>query len=140
VIEVDLRRFSLFASLGTEDLDAVAARLQVRELEAEETLWREGDGALALALLDHGSLRIESHSLGSLGQCDAPACLGAASLVDEGPRESSAIATGPVRTLLLSKTAFAELVEEAPRAAARVLAAVVDDLAKTLRQGLPFLA
>jgi hypothetical protein len=42
--------------------------------------------------------------------------------------------------LLLSKTAFAELIEETPRAAAHVLAAVVGDLASTLRQGLPFLA
>lgn len=139
MIEVDLRRFPLFASLATEELDAVAARLEVRELDVNQTLWREGDGAVALALLDRGTLRIESHGLGSLGRCDAPACLGAASLVDDGQRESSAIATGPVRTLLLSRTAFAELIEDAPRAAARVLAAVVGDLSATLRQGLPFL-
>jgi signal-transduction protein with cAMP-binding, CBS, and nucleotidyltransferase domain len=140
MIEVDLRRFPLFASLGHEELEAVAARLEVRELEADQTLWREGDGALALALLDQGTVRIESHGLGALGNCEAPACLGAASLVDDGQRESSAIANGPARALLLSKTAFAELIEETPRAAAHVLAAVVGDLATTLRQGLPFLA
>lgn len=140
MIEVDLRRFPLFASLGHEDLDAVASRLEVRELADDETLWRQGDGAVALALIDQGAVRIESHGLGELGRHESPACLGALSLVDGGQRESSAIAAGPARALLLSRTAFAELMEEAPGAAARVLAAIVGDLASTLRQGLPFLA
>ena len=93
MIEVDLRRFPLFASLGREDLEAIAARLEILELDAEQPLWREGDGAIALALLDQGTLRIESHGLGELGSCGAPACLGATSLVDDGQREASAIAT-----------------------------------------------
>jgi len=140
VIEVDLRRFTLFAQLEHEDLEAVAERLEVIELEADQTLWREGEGAQALALLDQGALRIESHGLGALGWTHAPASLGAASLVDGGPHESSAIATERARALLLSRTAFADLVEAAPRTAARLLAAVGSDLAATLRQGLAFLS
>lgn len=138
MIEVDLRRFPLFAELRNDELESVAARLEVWELEADEPLWREGDGATALVLLDQGTLRIESHGLGALGRCAAPACLGATSLVGDGARESSVIAAGPSRALVLSKTAFAGLVEEAPGAAARVLAAVVRDLATMLRQGLAY--
>jgi CRP-like cAMP-binding protein len=140
VIEVDLRRFPLFARLAQEELEAVAARLEVRELEAGQPVWREGERAKGLVLLEHGALRIESRRDGELGRCEAPACFGAASLVGDGPRESSASAAGAVRTLLLSRTAFARLVEESPCAAARLLSAVAADLARILREGLPFVA
>jgi CRP-like cAMP-binding protein len=140
VIEVDLRRFPLFAQLAQDDLQAVAARLEVRELQAGEVAWREGEGASGLVLLERGALRIESRRDGELGRCEAPACFGAASLVGDGRRESSAAAAGPVRTLLLSRTAFARLVEESPRAAARLLSAITADFARILRDGLPFVA
>lgn len=140
MIEVDLRRFPLFARLAQQELEAVAARLEVRELEAGDVVWREGEGATGLVLLEHGALRIESRRDGELGRCEAPACFGAASLVGDGQRESSASAAGAVRTLLLSRTAFARLVEDSPRGAARLLSAIAADLSRILREGLPFVA
>jgi CRP-like cAMP-binding protein len=138
VIEVDLRRFSLFAHFGHEDLEAIAAQLEIQELAREQPLWREGEGAEGLVLLEKGALRIETQRGGALGRCEAPACFGAASLVGDGLRECTAIAADPGRVLLLSRTAFARLIEDAPRAAARLLAAIAADLARTLREGLPF--
>jgi CRP-like cAMP-binding protein len=140
VIEVDLRRFPLFARLAQDELEAVAARLEVRELAPDQLVWREGEGAAGLLLLEQGALRIQSRREGELGRCEAPACFGAASLVAEGQRESSASAAGAGRLLLLSRTAFARLVEDSPRAAARLLSAIASDLARVLREGLPFLA
>ena len=140
MIEVDLRRFPLFARLAQDELEALAARLEVRELSPDQVVWREGDGATGLVLLEHGALRIESRREGELGLCEAPACFGAASLVADGQRESSASAAGAGRALLLSRTAFARLVEDSPRAAARLLSAIAADLARTLREGLPFVA
>lgn len=140
MIEVDLRRFPLFARLAQDELEALAARLEVRELSPDQVVWREGEGAAGLVLLEHGALRIESRREGELGRCEAPACFGAASLVADGQRESSASAAGAGRALLLSRTAFARLVEDSPRAAARLLSAIAADLARTLREGLPFVA
>ena len=140
MIEVDLRRFPLFARLAQEELEAVAARLEVRELAPDQVLWREGDGAAGLVLLDQGALHIASRRDGEFGRCEAPACFGAASLVAEGRRESSAAAAGAGRALLLSRTAFARLVDESPRAAARLLSAIAGELARILRDGLPFVA
>jgi CRP-like cAMP-binding protein len=140
VIEVDLRRFPLFARLAQDELEALAARLEVRELSPDQVVWREGEGAAGLVLLEHGALRIESRREGELGRCEAPASFGAASLVADGPRESSASAAGAGRALLRSRTAFARLVEDSPRAAARLLSAIAADLARTLREGLPFVA
>jgi NTE family protein len=140
MIEVDLRRYPLFARFGHEELEAVAAELEVCELAPEQALWREGEAAEGLVLLEQGALRIETTRGGALGRCEAPACFGAASLVGDGPRESSAYAADAARALVLSRTAFARLVEESPRAAARLVSAIAEDLARILREGLPFVA
>jgi CRP-like cAMP-binding protein len=136
---MELLRFPLFARLTPEEREAVAQRLEVRELAPDDVLWREGEPAAGLVLLDAGALRIDSRRDGPLGRCEAPACLGGASLVSEGEREASAVAAGAGRALVLSKTAFERLVEERPRAAARLATAIAGHLARVLREGLPFL-
>jgi CRP-like cAMP-binding protein len=138
VIEVDLLRFPLLARLDRDELDALAARLEVRELAPDDVLWREGEGAGGLVLLDEGALRIDSRREGELGRCEAPACFGAASLVAGGQRESTAVVARAGRALVLTRTAFARLVEDSPRAAARLASAIAGDLARILRDGLPF--
>jgi CRP-like cAMP-binding protein len=140
VIEVDLRRFALFEGLDDDELDAVASLLEARELVPDEAVWREGEAADGLLLLDEGTLRFESLRDGGLGTREAPACLGAASLVAPGPRAASAFASGPGRALLLNRTTFERLVEGSPHAAARVLAALATELASVLRAGVPFAA
>jgi CRP-like cAMP-binding protein len=141
VTDADLRRFPLFAALDEAELKLVAFLLEERELTAEQPVWREGDAAEGLWLLDQGTLRFETKSEGTLGHGAAPAWFGAASLVGEsGPREASAYAAGSARALVLSRTAFAQLLEAAPRTAARVLAAIAAELGAVLRDGVPFLA
>ena len=135
----DLRRFDLFASLDDADLQRVAGFLQARELAPEQKLWREGDPSDGLWLLDEGVLRFETRSEGPLGQRTAPAWFGSASLVGDAPREASAHAEGPARAWLLSRTAFAQLAESAPRTAARMLVAISAELAALLRDGIAFL-
>jgi len=138
VTDTELRRFPIFAGLATEELAAVAARLEPSELAPEQPLWREGESATGLVLLESGALRFESFSDGALGERAAPACLGIASLVAAGARETSAFAVARVRVLCLSQAAFARLLEEAPRAAARVLAAVAAELSEVMRAGVAF--
>ena len=135
-----LRRFALFASLEEAELRLVGGLLQPRELAAEQKLWREGDPSDGLWLLDEGVLRFETRSEGPLGQRSAPAWFGSASLVSERPREASAYAEGRTRALLLSRTAFAQLLDSAPRTAARLLAAISAELASVLHDGVAFLS
>ena len=91
-------------------------------------------------LLARGSLRFESRSEGALGHYEAPAWLGGASLVSETPREVAARASEPCEVLLLSRTAFAQLLETAPRTAARIALVIAGELASVLRDGVAFLA
>lgn len=138
--DADLRRFSLFAALDDAELKLIAFLLEARELSAEQQVWREGEAAEGLWLLDQGALRFETRSEGTLGHCEAPACFGAASLAgDSAAREASAYAAGSARALVLSRTAFAQLLEAAPRTAAHLLAAITAELSAVLRDGLSFL-
>jgi len=137
---VDLRKFTLFASLDEPELQLLAFFLQPRELAPEQRLWREGDPSDGLWLLAEGVLRFETRGEGPLGQREAPAWFGAASLVSEAPREASARAEGPARALLLSRTAFAQLLEAAPRSAARLLGAISSELASLLHDGVTFMS
>lgn len=134
-----LRRFELFASLDDGELQLVAGALQGRELTPEQKLWREGDPSEGLWLLDEGVVRFERRSEGPLGQLAAPAWFGAASLVADAPHEASAHAEGRARTWLLTKTAFEDLCERAPRTAARMLTAIGAELASVLHAGVAFL-
>jgi CRP-like cAMP-binding protein len=136
---VELRKFALFASLEEPELELVAFLLQPRELVPEQKLWREGDPSDGLWLLEQGVLRFETRSEGARGKRAAPAWFGGAGLVSEAPREASAHAEGPARALLLSKTAFAQLLEAAPHTAARVLGAISSELASLLHEGVSFM-
>jgi len=140
VIDADLRRFSLFAELEDPELQLVAYLLERRELPADECAWQEGEEGDGLWLLTQGTLRFDSQGEGPLGRCDAPAWFGGASLLEAASRETSAHAVGPAHTLVLSRTAFAKLLDAAPRTSARILAAIAGELASVLRDGIAFIA
>jgi CRP/FNR family transcriptional regulator, cyclic AMP receptor protein len=140
VTDADLSRFSVFAALGEPELQLVAFLLETRELGPDERIWQEGEPGNGLWLLEHGALRFESRGEGALGQCEAPACFGAASLVGDSPREVSAYTAAPARVLVMSRTAFAQLLEAAPRTAAHVLAAIAAELGAVMREGIAFSA
>jgi CRP-like cAMP-binding protein len=137
-VSADLRRFPVFAALEDAELVLVASLLEERELAAEQRAWSEGEPAEGLWLLERGALRLEARGAGALGQCEAPAQLGAASLVGDSLRETSAFASGPVRVRVFSRTAFARLLDTAPRAAARLLVAIAVELGAVLRDAVQF--
>jgi len=138
VTAAELRRFDLFAALEEPELQLIAFLLQPRELAPEQKLWREGDASDGLWLLDEGVVRFETRGEGPLGERAAPTWFGSASLVCDAPREASAHAEGPAHALLLSKTAFAQLLHSAPRTAARLLGAISFELASLLHDGVAF--
>jgi CRP/FNR family transcriptional regulator, cyclic AMP receptor protein len=139
VTDADLRRFALFAELDDAELQLLAFLLEERQLDAEQPVWREGDAADALWLLERGALRFESRGEGALGQLEAPASVGAASLVGDFVREASAFAAGGAQALVLSRTAFAQLLEAAPQTAALVASAIAGELGAVLRDGIAFM-
>ncbi len=134
--EEGLSRFSLLSELSPEDLEALEPHLEHETFRAGRQLFREGQEADGLWLLDRGRVRFESKRVDDLGCAAAGSALGAMSLVTVGSREVTAVAEEEAEVRKLSRTAFHRLIEDAPRAACRILEGVLRDTASALREGL----
>lgn len=132
----DLKRFSLLVDFCDEDREELLALLEEKSLMAGRSLFREGTEAESLVLLLSGSVQLKSARAGELGRVGEGSALGAVSLVSVGPREATAIAETPCEVLLLPRTSFRRLVEDAPRTACRLSEAIARELAGLVRPGL----
>lgn len=130
------KSFAPFSDLIDEELELVTSLLEERELVAGEVLQNEGDEADGLILLAEGMLALSNTRAGELGTLGPGRHLGDTSLAALGLRELTLVATEPSRVLLFTRSAFLRLSEDAPRAATRILEAIMRDLAATVRSGL----
>ena len=135
-----LKEFSLLAELTDEDRETLAEVLEERVLRAGRRIFSEGTEAEGLVLVAAGTLRIESRRSGASERVEAPVALGALSLVAVGPRECTVVADSECTVLLLPRTAFRRLVDDAPRTACRLLEGMVDETAALVRSALDPLA
>ncbi len=135
-----LKRFAILSSLVEEDRAVLDELLDEIDLEAGEPLFQEGHESEGLVLVERGALRLESRRVRQAGKITVGGDLGALSLIAVGVREVTAVASEPTRVLVLSRSSFMRLSDDAPRAAARLLEAVLADTAAQLRQGLDRLA
>ncbi|MCP5059501.1 MAG: cyclic nucleotide-binding domain-containing protein [bacterium] len=127
--------FAPFSDLTDEELELVTSLLEERELVEGEVLQNEGDEADGLILLAEGSLMLSNSQAGELGTLEAGRHLGDTSLAALGRRELTLVASEPSLLLLFPRSAFLRLSEDAPRAATRILEAILRDLAATVRSG-----
>ena len=95
---------------------------------------REGEDSEGLVLVTEGKLSMQTEA-GHEGKLEAPVALGAAALVTIGVRAMTAVAEEPCTVHILTRTAFHRFAEDAPRAAVRILEAVITDMAGLLREG-----
>jgi len=135
-----LKRFAILSSLVEEDRSALDELIEEIELEAGEPLFQEGQESEGLVLVERGALRLQSRRVEQAGTIGAGGDLGALSLIALGVREVTAVASEPTRVLILTRSSFLRLADDAPRVAARLLEAVLADTAAALRQGLDRLA
>jgi CRP-like cAMP-binding protein len=131
---------ALLADLTDTERAAVSEHLDVQDLEEGDLLFVEGQEADGLFVVERGSLAVASSRAGEIGVLGEGAALGALSLVAVGPREVTARAAAPTRVLYLTRFAFGRLLEDAPRAACRLLERVVADVATDVRAELDRLA
>ncbi len=135
-MSAELKRYTLFADLTADEVELLEDLLEEQEIRQGKHLFREGQESEGLILLVSGAVALESKRAGDLGELRAPAPIGAVGLVAVGPRELSAKASEPCRLLVLSRIAFHRLSEDAPRAACRILEAVLSELAGRTRATL----
>jgi CRP-like cAMP-binding protein len=120
----DLKSLPLFAELDASSLDELATWFDAEDREAGAYLTREGSAGYAFYILREGSARVVQgdRELRRLGPGDF---FGELSIVGEGHRTASVLATSPVTVWCMFGTRFRALEDQFPELAERIRSAHV---------------
>ncbi len=136
----DLKRVQLLAELDEEQREAIVGELEDLRLDAGCVLFEEGElGEGALFLLE-GRVRLSSSRCAVGVDVGPGAALGVMALAASGPREARAETTARSRLLVLRRSAFRRFCDAEPRAACRLLEALLREIAQRGREALAFAA
>ena len=133
---LDLKRLTLLAELEEAERQAVAEELEPLALEAGTLLFDEGEQGEGLLFIVEGGVRVESFRTQPGLELGPGAALGAFSLVASGPREVRAETTSRTRVLVLRRSSFRRFADAEPRAACRLLEAILRETSRLGRQAL----
>ncbi|NOX62840.1 MAG: cyclic nucleotide-binding domain-containing protein [Chloroflexi bacterium] len=118
LIEQRLRRAEEFGSLTDEELEQIAAHLGLETFRPGRHLFRPGESAKALFVIESGSVRIERD--GALVDAGPGDVLGLMALLTDKPHSESAQAQTETLTWTLGRSAFQEIVADNPDIQARL--------------------
>jgi len=136
VSDLDLKRLTLLAELEEVERQAVAEELEPLDLEAGTLLFDEGEQGEGLLFIVEGGVRVESFRTQRGLDLGPGAALGAFSLVASGPREVRAETTSRTRMLVLRRSSFRRFADSEPRAACRLLEAILRETSRLGREAL----
>jgi CRP-like cAMP-binding protein len=132
-----LARIPLFSELTGEERVRLAALLRARRYARGEVIFLEGDEGTALCLIAEGRIRIQL--TGADGRevvitvYGSGEIFGEMALLDGEPRSADAIAQEPSRVFWLQRDDFQAFLEDHPRAAMKMLAALSRRIRHTTR-------
>lgn len=137
-----LRAPAALMQLSLEEALTVVSYMQPRRIAEGTTFIREGDTrdtGFMLLLLD-GEVAIESIVVSrtepiTVSVLGPGSLIGEMGLLDGEPRSASAKALSPLRCAVLTRKALAQLIDEEPRTAAKLLMAVSMRIAQRMREG-----
>ncbi|MCJ8144411.1 cyclic nucleotide-binding domain-containing protein [Ancylobacter sp. A5.8] len=132
-----LERVPMLQLLGREGLRAIAISADSRSLAEGEVLFREGQFAESAFVVTAGSFSVSrdepGHSRRGARQVAGPGVLlGDIALITETKRGTTAIALETSTVLRISRVIFMRTVESYPEAAARLAAALRDQVSNML--------
>jgi CRP-like cAMP-binding protein len=136
---LDLKAFELLGELSDEEREILAELIEEEPLAEGRVLFEEGVEGDGLVLLLDGEIAIESRGHGCVARVGPGAVLGGFALVNPGRREATALAASTCNVAWLDRASFRRLVDDAPRAACKLMEALLRDAAADLREGLPAL-
>jgi len=137
-----LKRNRLFKNLSEDVLKEIAPYINVREFKKGRVIFFEGDTGRYLYLVKKGRLEVYKRNsegdevvIASFGPGDF---LGEMALIEESTRSATCKATEDTELMLFSHRAFQDLIEERPKAAARLILEIAKILSKRLRDTKSF--
>jgi CRP/FNR family transcriptional regulator, cyclic AMP receptor protein len=134
-----LRRVSLFGECTEEDLRRIAEISRVVEGPAGTVMTRAGGPGDSFFLIMDGRVSVET-PVGLTDPLQAGDFFGEMSLIDGEPRSATITALTDVRLLVVDRTHFWRLLDEAPNLLRRILVVLsrrvrrLEQVANTLRQ------
>ena len=145
LLEKRLRSHDAFRTLSPEDLQALAARFDLAQFQAGETLLRAGSVNNSLFLLEKGVVDLQQEA--QRQEQASGALLGLDAMLSQSPCKVTATAKTDVLAWELTPDAFQELITEHPEMLARLNAGVRIGLPERARElaverlrALPFFA
>jgi len=133
-----LAQSPLFAKLASADLERVAALGRRRHVDADELVVRHGDPAEHVYVILRGRVRVVSPSGDgkevALRILQAGETFGELGLFHGGRRTATIIASEPCELLVLGRRDFLALVEQNPRIAIWLLAALSERISELTEQ------
>lgn len=118
-----LSRVPLFAGLGSREMERLGMLTDEIDLPAGRTLMRQGERGNELFLFLRGSARVmrDGHEIATRGPGEF---VGEIALVDGGPRTATVTLNEDSTVVVVSRGAFAQLMEEFPDVRISVLEAL----------------
>ena len=134
-IDEALRRAGLFQGVDPDDIEALGSQFETFEAPRGATLFREGEPGDSLYIVLAGKVKLGRHS--SDGRENLVAIMGPSdqfgelSLLDPGPRTSTAVAVTDVRLARLPKDALQKWVQDRPQIGMQLLRVIARRLRRT---------
>jgi len=129
-----LHNIPLFESLEKDDIERLAAKLEVRQLVAGEEVFKQGDEGNAMYLIADGAVDVVVGSgkakvvLASYFQGQY---FGELALLDGAPRSAGAVATKPSELLVLEREDFVDFIKRDPAAALLIMREIGEKIRAT---------
>ena len=130
-----LKAMDLCRTLSGAELDAIAAIVETRNIDAGKELFREGDPGDGLFLVISGEINVTKRAPGgehSLARLGPGGVLGEMSLVTADPRSATGRARLDARVLHLPAARFRALLAADSVAAHKIVTAIAEVLARRL--------
>jgi CRP-like cAMP-binding protein len=115
-----LAQTRLFASVGADGLERIAARITEVEVPADRVIARQGEIGTGFFVIVSGSVRVirDGQTLAELGPGDF---FGELSVLDGQPRNAQVVSVEPTTCLALATWDFEAVVSEQPSVALAIL-------------------
>lgn len=135
----DLRNIPLFRSLNNQQLAALAAKFTTQRIGAKEVIFNQGDLADRFFIIAQGKVEIFTHGPISnivVTMRGAGSYFGEVGLVRPTERLSSARTMVPTTLLVLERSAFDAVLEDAPQVRAEIEASIDELIGKQSEVGV----
>lgn len=117
-----LKEIPVFEDLNNRELAAIERILHRREYRNDETIFLQGDQGIGMYIIESGNVSIVSgQALNVLAELKDGEFFGELALLDESPRNATAVAKTPCKILCFLQPDLFDIIERNPHLGVKIL-------------------